>query len=892
MVFGIKIFAQTEEEQSFRDMFEEANVLTDDKNYGLALPIWLKLEKLEPDNANINYRVGLCYFHSTQKSKAQPYLEKAVNDVTKNYDRFSYEEKKAPFETYYYLARIYHINYKIGKALETYNKFKELANKKHYLMKDIDHQMQMCLNAKELIGAPVDILKTNMGDKINSKYPEYSPVISLDEQSLFFTSRRLRKDSSNIFYKEITDGGFFEDIYVSYKDGNGEWGEPELLNINEPSEHYATVGISADGQTLYLYIDDEGDGNLYQSFLVGDRWTTPELVGEGCENCDINSKYQETHLTISADGRTMYFTSDRKGGYGGLDIYKSVKLPNGEWSKAQNMGPTINTPYDEDGPYLHADGKHLFFSSQGHKSIGGYDIFFSELRDDGTWTQPFNIGYPINTTDDDVFYVISPDGKRSYYSSFDENEGYGEKDLYILEQPEIEEPPLTLLKGHINVPEGQSLPDNVEIIVTDNETGEQVQVIKPIKRTGSYVIIIPPGKNYNIAYYSGDKEFYNENVYIPLESTYQEISKEIFLNPVKLGKGETGVVVVKSDSLNKAADSLKTLSVPRYQLRYTTLKKDIPEGLQVHYLDSVGNVMYTVNVEKGGFFEYKNLLPDQSVIFTIQPKNNVICDDLEIVLVDANEDVRLSMKADQKCIFKLPASVSQNLPKGRIKHKYINKKIPEGVIIQFLDENGKVYSLDSINPNGYFRYKELPPDKAYIAQLTPADKILCDEFEIFLTGSDEKSNIKLESDETCLYKVSTEHFVTKEIAYSHYFSYNTKDIDPADKEYSLLVDSILHMAESRGYIDISVESSASKVPTRTYKNNEDLAKFRAESGKKQLIEVLKSKGLDTSKINFVNTSTLVGGPKYNNDSQTNRAAYEKHQYLKLFITIKYTESDK
>jgi hypothetical protein len=474
----------------FREKFEEANVLTEDKFYNLALPIWLELLEQDPENANLNFRVGECYYNiPNQKRKSLPYLEKAVKNIKKNYDPFSPNEDGAKVDAYYYIAHVYHITNELDKAIEYFNLFKENAPKKHFLMKDVDHQISMCYNAQEAIKNPIRIKVINLGNVINSEYPDYSPVPSLDENIIYFTSRRLRKDSSNIYYKEVSDGLYFEDIYVAYRKLDGTWQEPELMPFNKVNDHTATISFSPDGMTLFIYNDDDGDGNLYESKLEGTEWTFPQPLPE-----PINSKYYETHATLSNDGQTLYFTSDRPGGMGGKDIYRCKKLPTGEWSEPFNLGPNINTPYNEDGPFIHPDGKTLFFSSEGHKSIGGYDIFYSELQEDGTWSTPTNIGYPINTTDDDVFYVPTPDGKRAYYSSQHEGEGYGYQDIYMIEQIDAQEKSLTLLKGFIRVPEGQELPEDLMIYITDNETGELVQQVRPNPRTGSYVFIIPPGK--------------------------------------------------------------------------------------------------------------------------------------------------------------------------------------------------------------------------------------------------------------------------------------------------------------------------------------------------------------------------------------------------------------
>jgi hypothetical protein len=369
-----------------------------------------------------------------------------------------------------------------------------------------------------------------VGSVINNEYPDFSPVLSVDGNALFYTSRRIRPDSSNANVLDIIAGIPHENIYVSYKDREGNWQSPELLNINPKGPgHLASVNVSADGQTLFLYKDDGGDGNIYESVLVGELWSDPVLMGS-----DINTKSWETHGAITADGSTFYFVSDRSGGFGGRDLYRVVRLPDGSWSKAQNLGNMINTKYDEEGVFIHPNGRTLYFGSVGHNSMGGFDIFTSELQDDGTWSYPKNVGYPLNTVDDNVFFITTADGRRGYFSS-DQFGGYGEKDIYFVDLPtDMESEGLTVLKGFIVPPTGESLPPSTILYVTDKTTGE-VKSYKPRQRDGVYVAILPPCREYNLDYRVNDITVHSEDIFVECESAYQEINKEIYLSPVALG---------------------------------------------------------------------------------------------------------------------------------------------------------------------------------------------------------------------------------------------------------------------------------------------------------------------------------------------------------------------
>ncbi len=423
----------------FREDFTEANLLMEEGYYNQALELWLQLYNEDPSNANLNYKIGLCYLKSVnEKDKALDYLEYAERARTadyssfniSDYDPYDSRERNAPKETSYYLAEAYLLNYELDKAHLGFMSAAEGLGKRHQLYEPSKRGLEVTKNAKKQLSNPrMDITIINMGPVINDEYNDFSPVISVDENALFFTSRRLRSDSTNANLVDDRDGQYYEDIYVSYRNRNGEWQDPELLSINEPSQHSATINVSIDGQELYIYKDNDGGGDIYQSALVGETWSYPEKLSS-----DINSSYWETHSAKSADGNTLYFVSDRPGGYGGRDIYRCVKLPNGQWSKALNLSPKVNTQYDDDAPFIHPDGKTLYFASKGHNSMGGFDIFSTQIDSQGDWSVPENIGYPINTVDDDVFYVTSADSRRAYFSS-DREGGYGRKDIYMVELP-------------------------------------------------------------------------------------------------------------------------------------------------------------------------------------------------------------------------------------------------------------------------------------------------------------------------------------------------------------------------------------------------------------------------------------------------------------------------
>lgn len=543
------------QESDFSNRFNEAVKLAEENEQNMARQIWVQLAKNNPDNGNANYRAGVAQLNSgNNKIAALPYLKVAEEvGISRNYDRFSPLEKKAPLELYFHLGMAYHLNYKFDEAEESFNKFLAGASRKHHLRGRAELGIAHARNAEKLIRDRVDFEILNLGPVINSEYPDFSPVVSVDENALFFTSSRIRPDSSNQGLRDRITGEYFNDIYVSYKDRRGEWQTPELLEINE-SDHTATVNVSADGQTLYVYRDDNGVGNIYESTLVGETWTDMKIMGGG-----INSDSWETHLAVSVDEETAYFVSNRSGGLGGRDIYRVRRLPNGEWSKGENLGSKINTPYEEDAVFITPDGKTLYFSSEGHNSMGGFDVFYSNFDDEtNEWSIPVNIGYPINTTDDDVFFVTSADGRRAYYSSIKET-GYGEKDIYMVQLPGSREVTLALLTGKILAAEGAIIPADISVLVTNKETGAS-ENFTPRSRDGAFVAILPPCYHYEVEYISRDVTLATDTFSIDCDIAYQEIYKELLLNPVRIEKDGSATIL-----RDKTGEIIASANTPKFE---------------------------------------------------------------------------------------------------------------------------------------------------------------------------------------------------------------------------------------------------------------------------------------------------------------------------------------
>ncbi|MBI2967161.1 MAG: PD40 domain-containing protein [Bacteroidetes bacterium] len=520
--FFISAAVAQDKEDNFRSLFTEAGYHVEYKNFSLALPVYLKMDSIKPGNANVKYRIGLCYLNSTsEKAKAVPWLQEAIKKISRDYDDLSFMEVNAPYDAVLLLAKAYHLSVQLDSAISTAKYFKSFIHKKHYKQAEADQLIMMCGNAKELMQEPIAVEIENLGDSINSPFPDYAPVITADESVVIFTSRR---DNTTGGTTEI-DGSYMEDVYSSASEF-GAWtnARPIGASINT-IDHDAAIGLSYDGQILFLYKDDDGDGNIYQSDLMGDIWTVPEKLG-----ATVNSPAWETHASLSADGQTLYFVSDRKDGFGGRDIYRVKKMPDGQWSEALNLGPVINTVFDEDAPFIHPDEITLYFSSKGHKTMGGFDIFYTEIQGDGQWSQPKNIGYPINTVDDDIYLVLSANGQKAYFSSVREK-GFGEKDIYKATFTVKEATKLTVMRGFMQTTDEHGNPLDVQVVVTNKTTKEEL-TYRPNSKTGKYLIILQPGAEYDISYFTGGMKVYNEDLIIPEESDYRLIEKPIDLRPL------------------------------------------------------------------------------------------------------------------------------------------------------------------------------------------------------------------------------------------------------------------------------------------------------------------------------------------------------------------------
>lgn len=456
------------------------------------------LIKREPKNANFIYRKGYTTVHYKKNyAEAVKLFSKILKNATKEFNNESPSETRSPFETYYYYAYCQDQLGNITDATSYYKKYldENIGVTNIYTKLAQVKIVNIEVAEKYKANPKKNIILISVGDSINTPDPEYAPIISPDGSTIYFTSRRMWKEDTYKEYVEDFTNFSTEDIYVSYKKGPGQWTNPKRLPFCRLDRNEATVAVSSDERTMYIYADNAKDGgNLFEVDLSKDRLDTLDLIKtEG-----VNTKDWDSHIFYSEDNTVAIFASDRAGGYGGRDLYRMIKLPDGSWSLPKNMGPIINSPYDEDAPFLSIDKKQLYFSSNSDKSMGGFDIFVSLKISDNDWSTPVNLGYPINSTKDDIYFTTTADGLLGYLSS-NRNGVKGETDIYEVEFVSKEIKTSFILSGKLTSSNGATVTKNTTLqLQCLNCDSNRKKFIKPRTRDGKYISGLEPCREYQL----------------------------------------------------------------------------------------------------------------------------------------------------------------------------------------------------------------------------------------------------------------------------------------------------------------------------------------------------------------------------------------------------------
>ncbi len=469
-------FAQSKSE--LKEFFIEAESHLLYGEYEKANEIFMVLNQMMPENANIQYKIGNCYLHIPhEKTKAIPFLQSAIANAEYGAKTTRFNENRAPLDAYFSLGNAFRINNNLDKAILTYAKFKELLSGGNGMVNSdfVDQEIMACKNAKKIIKTPLDFTKKTLGGKINIVAINHKPAVSGDGNTLVYTCEMGEENS----------------IYMSQKVG-GKWSPPsEITSQLSNQRDISSSSLNYDGTQLFIYKLDDFVGNIYVSNYSDGSWSKILKL-----NNNINTKYYESHASISKDGSMLFFVSNRDGGEGGSDIYQSELQSDGTWGPAKNLGSSINTPFNEETPFLTNNDSVLFFSSEGHYTMGGYDIFKAKKKND-TWQKPENLGYPINTTDDDLFFQPIGNGTTAYYSMLT---GYKEKEIFKIDLFPKRIELVFDIRGVISVPDSTFLFDeSFPISLVDVVSNDTIDLSYPNKSSGLYSFITGMG-DYELIY--------------------------------------------------------------------------------------------------------------------------------------------------------------------------------------------------------------------------------------------------------------------------------------------------------------------------------------------------------------------------------------------------------
>lgn len=510
-----------------------ASMLTQEGYFHYAEILVDRLLELQPNSPNYNYRKGFLILEIRRDYLAAiPHLQIATTKIDPNYDMYSTKEQGSPSDSYYHLARCYHYDQQLDLAAENYQNFLNSTRKKSELIEQAELRLKQLDVAKKLIKKPVDCKLRNLGEAVNTKYPDYSSVVAFDGSSLYFTSRRPWSNGETDKFINPQINQYPEDVYVSYMEMDSTWSEPVRLDFCVPEKNEATIALSTDERRMYLYQDITGNGDIYYSDFKNNQFNEIKLL----ENTKINTEYWETHAMVSHDGSIMVFSSDRPGGYGGRDLYIVKKTANG-WSDPVNMGPEINGKGDDDSPFISIDNKQLYFSTNDERSMGGFDIMMSEMKSGEKFGTAKNLGYPFNSTNDDLYYTTTVDGLTGYLTSY-RSDGHGEKDIYEVQNNFLGLKSATVLKGEVVTTDGGLLPDDLifmaKVKCLDCETGATSHILYTRKRDGKFVTGLQPCKTYTLTYLdaSDDKVMGEETFKTECANGYYEVHKQLIVDPV------------------------------------------------------------------------------------------------------------------------------------------------------------------------------------------------------------------------------------------------------------------------------------------------------------------------------------------------------------------------
>jgi OOP family OmpA-OmpF porin len=549
--------------------YEEAENYYVRRQFEQAAQLLQRAIQKAPDFREAHVRLAAIYREVGAYERALVHLEAARDAAGKG---------QAPPESLFALGEL---SWQMGNYEQAEAYMQEFLSRNPRQQKLVNEAGRIAENARfarEQLQNPLPFKPEPLPEVVNAYELQYFPVLTVDQQNLIFTQRV----SSHPQHEE--------NLMISRRDAQGNWQAPESISPNiNTQDNEGTSTISADGRTLIFTSckgrQGYGSCDLYISQKTGDTWSEPENLGSA-----INSRNWESQPSLSADGRTLYFVSNRPGGVGGNDIYMSRLTQEAGWSRPENLGSPVNTPRDEISPFMHANGQTLYFASNGHKRMGGYDLFMTEVHDE-EWLEPRNMGFPINNHEDQVSLYVTPDGRQGYYS--DEEMQGGRVKRSMLYRFDIPEPVRVrhrsnYITGRVFDAETRE-PIEADITLLDINEDEMVENVSSDPEHGTYYIVLTEGSEYGL--------YVNKRGYIfqSLSFNYQEddmlepIELDVYLEPVRSG----AATILNNIFFESGQHRIQPKSEPEL-IRVAEFMKENPEiKIEIAgHTDNVGDAAY------------------------------------------------------------------------------------------------------------------------------------------------------------------------------------------------------------------------------------------------------------------------------------------------------------
>lgn len=655
-----------------------------------ALKYYFVLHERKPKDEFIQYRLGICYLYkSDEPDKAWELLSPLENPKNKKLENLSF-----------YLGRAQHIKGNYQEANKYYSQFLSLQKDTTtdlYLRGK--YFLQQTISAQNVIKRDIELKKNDViqvllqSQNINTEYDEYMPVTDADETKIIFTYRGPKSKGGMLNENGDPDpnGAFFgEDIYEALRTPEGDWGIAHPIDNLNTDRNDAPVALSADGQTLFLYRNrPDSSGNIYYSKLVGNQWSPPAALPGG-----INTEYWEGSACLAFNENVIIFSSERPGGFGGRDLWRSVKLPNGKWSLPINLGPNVNTPYDEDSPFLFYDGVTLYFSSNGPHSMGGYDVFYSTLQQDSTWSVPVNLGTKVNTPFDDKFYVINASGSHGYYSSMRKS-GIGGQDIYLVAPGHFNNTSAFVLKGIVYLNE---VPGYSDITVKFSDQNSVPSNFNSNASTGKYLLVFPLSFKYDVSFEANGFVPYRMKLNLKNVFSFRDSVLDIHLyNKEDFDKYMRIAGTVYDPKTGKPLAGVKV-----------ELRSKDGEVIMTTTTDENGNYVFN-KVPKGKEYEINVDYPGE--VF-VEGKATDLYGQNGLAGVSINDQITGDDGSFKFNAYGTGAEDAYMNIAGKVIHPKTKKPIP-GVRVQLRSKDGSIVRNTITNYEGDFVFKKVPKNKDY-----------------------------------------------------------------------------------------------------------------------------------------------------------------------------------